>query len=80
MPAGIAATLEGEKLTVNKLDASRKTYQLHGLSRSLINNMVVGVVGGFEKKMTLVRNATKIIPISHVSCFVSLCVLFPHKP
>lgn len=28
--------------------------QMHGLGRTIINNMVVGVVGGFEKKMTLV--------------------------
>ena len=31
-----------------------KSYKaLHGLTRSLINNMVTGVVQGFEKKLTL---------------------------
>ena len=32
----------------------KKYRELHGLTRSLINNMIIGVSEGFEKKMTLV--------------------------
>ena len=32
----------------------RKTRALHGLTRALINNMVVGVSKGYERKLTLV--------------------------
>merc|ERR1712224_1039201 len=32
----------------------QRTRQLHGLNRTLLNNVVVGVTKGFEKKLTLV--------------------------
>ena len=43
----------------NQIIVSRKSDQkiyreLHGLTRSLINNMIIGVSEGYEKKMTLV--------------------------
>ena len=34
-------------------DNSKKCQALHGLYRSLINNMVIGVSQGFEKKLTI---------------------------
>ena len=39
------------KISVNIKDESRHSKQLWGLTRSLINNMVVGVTEGFEKKL-----------------------------
>ena len=33
---------------------TKKLRELHGLTRSLINNMIIGVSEGYEKKMTLV--------------------------
>ena len=38
-------------LTVNRPTESRQHRALHGLTRALLNNMVVGVSEGFEKKL-----------------------------
>lgn len=34
-------------------DDSRQTGAQHGLARSLVNNMVIGVTDGYEKKLTI---------------------------
>ena len=44
---------EGEVLVTRASDAREERSQ-HGLARTLINNMVVGVTQGFEKKLQLV--------------------------
>ena len=44
---------EGEVLVSRASDAREERSQ-HGLARTLINNMVVGVTQGFEKKLQLV--------------------------
>ncbi|MBP3263129.1 50S ribosomal protein L6, partial [Pseudobutyrivibrio sp.] len=36
---------------VKRPDDQKKTRALHGLSRSLLNNMVIGVTDGYEKKL-----------------------------
>jgi large subunit ribosomal protein L6 len=41
-------------LTVTRDSDSKDARSAHGLSRTLINNMVVGVTDGFEKKLQLV--------------------------
>jgi large subunit ribosomal protein L6 len=41
-------------LDVNRPDDERQSKALHGLTRTLINNMVVGVTEGFEKKLEIV--------------------------
>ncbi len=41
-------------LTVSRPTENKKHKSLHGLSRTLINNMVVGVTEGYEKKMEIV--------------------------
>ncbi len=53
--------MEGIKLSINEgiLDVSidekiHSNGKFHGLYRSLINNMVIGVSVGFEKKLTLI--------------------------
>ena len=45
---------EGEEIIVERPDDTREARSLHGLTRSLINNMVVGVSEGFTKKLELV--------------------------
>ena len=45
---------EGEELIVERPDDSREAKSMHGLTRTLINNMVVGVSEGFSKKLELV--------------------------
>ena len=45
---------EGGKLTFTPVDESREANAMSGTMRQLVNNMVVGVTKGFEKKLTLV--------------------------
>lgn len=50
----IKVEINGDTLTVTR-DSDDKTHRAqHGLARTLINNMVVGVTTGFEKKLQLV--------------------------
>jgi large subunit ribosomal protein L6 len=42
---------DGKQVTVKRPDDNRENRALHGLTRALINNMVVGVTTGYEKKL-----------------------------
>ena len=46
--------LKDGMLTVSRPDDERHNRGQHGLSRTLINNMIVGVTTGFEKRLQLV--------------------------
>ena len=41
-------------VVVNRPDEERKSKAYHGLSRSLVQNLVVGVTAGYEKKLEIV--------------------------
>ena len=43
--------VEGAEIIVSRPNDLKKMKSLHGLTRSLINNMVKGVTEGFEKKL-----------------------------
>ena len=45
---------EGEEVIVSRPDDSREAKSLHGLTRTLIHNMVIGVSEGYSKKLELV--------------------------
>jgi large subunit ribosomal protein L6 len=45
---------EGNEVIVSAVDETRESNAQHGLTRTLIHNMVVGVSEGFEKKLQLV--------------------------
>ena len=45
---------EGEEIVVSPVDETREANAQHGLTRTLVHNMVVGVSEGFEKKLQLV--------------------------
>ena len=45
---------EGATLTVTRPNDQKEMRALHGLTRTLINNMVVGVTKGYEKKLEIV--------------------------
>lgn len=47
-------TREGDEIIVSRPDDSREAKSLHGLTRTLIHNMVEGVENGFQKKLQLV--------------------------
>ena len=44
---------DGKQLTVTRPDDNRVNRALHGLTRALVNNMVVGVTTGYEKKLKI---------------------------
>lgn len=46
-------TVEGNVLTVTRPSDIKEHRSLHGLSRTLINNMVVGVTTGFSKNLEI---------------------------
>lgn len=45
---------ENGELVVSRHDDERQSRALHGLSRALLNNMVVGVSEGFRSELTIV--------------------------
>ena len=45
---------EGSTITVAKTQDTKKADQMHGLARSLVNNMVQGVDQGYEKTLKLI--------------------------
>ena len=45
---------EGNTLTVTRPNDEKEIRALHGLTRTLLNNMVVGVKDGFQKKLEIV--------------------------
>jgi len=54
LPTGITITQEGDELLVARPDDERRHRALHGLSRSLVANMVTGVTDGFSKELEIV--------------------------
>lgn len=44
---------EGDEIVVTRPDDSRTSRAMHGLTRTLIHNMVVGVSTGFSKRLEL---------------------------
>ena len=49
LPSEMDIKLEGDTVTVTRPNDLKKMKSLHGLTRTLINNMVVGVTDGYEK-------------------------------
>ncbi|EKB57026.1 50S ribosomal protein L6 [Bergeyella zoohelcum] len=54
LTGGITFEQNGNEITVVRPSDSKQHKALHGLYRSLINNMVIGTSEGFEKKLELV--------------------------
>jgi large subunit ribosomal protein L6 len=54
LPAGISIAQEGDTLVLSRPDDERHHRALHGLSRSLVANMVTGVTEGYTKELEIV--------------------------
>ena len=54
IPGTITVRQDGDTLLVERPDEERQTRAMHGLVRSLVNNMVVGVTDGFAKELEIV--------------------------
>ena len=51
LPSEMEIKVEGAEVTVSRPNDLKKMKSLHGLTRTLINNMVVGVTEGYQKKL-----------------------------
>src|SRR5437588_7142731 len=54
LPPDITVRQEDSTLLVERPDDEREHRALHGLTRSLVNNMVTGVTDGFAKELEIV--------------------------
>ncbi len=53
LPAEMEIKQEGEEITVSRPNDLKKMRSLHGLTRTLINNMVIGVTQGYTKTLEI---------------------------
>ena len=58
--APIEVATEDGTITVTRPDDARESRSLHGLTRSLIANMVIGVTQGFEKRLEIVGTGYRV--------------------
>ncbi|MGI8710717.1 MAG: 50S ribosomal protein L6 [Acidimicrobiales bacterium] len=54
LPGTITVRQDGDQLVVERPDDERETRAMHGLVRSLVNNMVLGVTDGFVKQLEII--------------------------
>ncbi len=53
IPDSVNLETDDKQITVSVTDKSRKTRAMHGLTRSLLANMVKGVDAGFQKELLI---------------------------
>jgi large subunit ribosomal protein L6 len=54
LPQGISVSVDDGKVFIRRESEDRVSKALHGLTRSLVANMITGVTQGFEKKLEVV--------------------------
>ena len=54
LPGIITVRRDSEMIVVERPDDERASRSLHGLTRTLVNNMVVGVTDGFSKELEII--------------------------
>ncbi|WP_028707881.1 50S ribosomal protein L6 [Propionicicella superfundia] len=59
-PIGVGRNDAGQ-LEVTRPNDERQVRALHGLTRTLVNNMVIGVTQGFEKKLEIVGVGYRVV-------------------
>ena len=62
VPSAITIRQDGDVLVVERPDDQRQNRALHGLTRSLVANMVAGVTQGFSKELEIVGVGYRAIP------------------
>ncbi|MBA31602.1 MAG: 50S ribosomal protein L6 [Chloroflexi bacterium] len=60
LPENITVVVSSDELVVQRSNDDPNVRALHGLSRSLINNMVVGCDKGFEKRLELIGTGYRV--------------------
>ncbi len=59
IPDGISVEILKEMILVKRNNDSKRDRMLHGLVRQLINNAIIGVTQGFEKKLDVIGTGYK---------------------
>ena len=80
LPLSIAAKVENSDITFRRANDERQTKALHGLARSLVNNMVSGVSNGFVKDLEIQGVGFKAVvqgKLLNLSLGKSHAILFP---
>lgn len=54
LPKEVKIEVENDRVVVKRINEQKKSKSLHGLIRSTINNMVIGVTDGWTKRLELV--------------------------
>jgi large subunit ribosomal protein L6 len=54
IPGEIEVNIDGSVLTCTRPNDERRNRAQHGLTRSLVNNMVLGVTDGFKKNLEII--------------------------
>ena len=57
----IAVALEENTITVSRPNDERNSRSLHGLTRTLIDNLIIGVTKGYEKKLEIVGTGYRVV-------------------
>lgn len=60
IPAPIEVSQEEGQITVTRPNDERSSRSLHGLTRTLINNLIIGVTQGYEKKLEIVGTGYRV--------------------
>jgi len=76
VPEPITVRREDDHLVVERPDDERLNRSLHGLTRSLVNNMVVGVTEGFRKDLDIVGVGYRATPKGQTK--LELALSFSH--
>ena len=76
LPETITVRQEDTQLLVERPDDERQNRALHGLVRSLVNNMVVGVSDGFRKDLDIVGVGYRATPKGNSA--IELALGFSH--
>ncbi|MGC9373371.1 MAG: 50S ribosomal protein L6 [Thermovirgaceae bacterium] len=51
---GVKVDVNGQAVSVTRTSEDKRTRAFHGMTRALVNNLVVGVSQGFEKRLEIV--------------------------
>ena len=54
IPPHVAVEVKENQVLVSQIDEAREAGAMHGLARSLIHNMIVGVSEGFKKELAII--------------------------
>jgi len=78
IPAEVNVAIEDSQVLVARPSDSRRHKALHGLTRAIINNMVIGVTDGFEKRLRLIGIGRDIIQVQNNKLTLKEKVFFSH--